>query len=117
MTRKLINGFVQLQTAVRIALVLVASVPATTFGQASALVSPEIQKDRSVTFRLERSGAHEVLVALAGLDTPLKMTQAQGVWSVTSAPPESGSYWDSYLVDGQARLDPSIPTSFPITHT
>ena len=106
MTRKLINGFVQLQTAVRIALVLVASAPAMTFGQASALVSPETHKDGSVTFRLERPGAHEVLVALAGLDTPLKMTQAQGVWSVTSAPLESGAYWYSYLVDGQGELDP-----------
>ena len=106
MSRKLLSDFVQLQTAVRIALVLVASAPATVFGQGTALVSPELHKDGSVTFRLERPGAHEVLVALAGLETPLKMTQAQGIWSATTAPLESGAYWYSYLVDGKAELDP-----------
>jgi hypothetical protein len=70
------------------------------FGQRPPLVSPELHKDSSVTFRLERAGAHEVLVALAGLETPLKMTLAQGVWSVTSAPLASGAYWYSYIVDG-----------------
>ncbi len=86
---------------------LTASVPVATFGQGTALVSPEVHKDSStVTFRLARPGAHDVLVALAGLETPLKMTQADGVWSVTSAPLTSGTYWYSYLVDGKAELDP-----------
>ena len=103
----------RLHAAVRITVVLAASAPAVIFGQALALVSPEVQKDRSVTFRLAQSGAHEVLVALAGLQTPLKMTQAQGVWSVTSAPLQSGSYWYSYVVDGKAQLDPINPDVVP----
>ncbi|MGC1463025.1 MAG: alpha/beta hydrolase-fold protein [Terracidiphilus sp.] len=106
MIRKIASDFVQLQNAIRIAAVLAASVPMAAFGQGTGLVSPELHKDGSVTFRLERSGAHEVSVALAGLETPLKMTQAQGVWSVTSAPLASGTYWYSYLVDGKAQLDP-----------
>src|SRR5260370_17447923 len=110
---KIASDFVQLRTAVRIAVVLAASMPTAMFGQRTALVSPELHKDSSVTFRLERSGAHEVLVALAGLETPLKMTQAQGVWSVTSAPLASGAYWYSYIVDRRAELDPLTSNVLP----
>jgi enterochelin esterase-like enzyme len=69
-------------------------------------VSPELHRDGSVTFRLNQPGAHEVLVALAGLETPLKMSETKGIWSVTSAPLESGTYWYSFVVDGKAELDP-----------
>jgi hypothetical protein len=93
-------------TALPIAVLVAALVPTATFGQRTTLVSPELHKDGSVTFRLERPGAHEVLVALAGLEAPLKMTQTEGVWSVTSASLASGTYWYSYLVDGKAELDP-----------
>jgi enterochelin esterase family protein len=103
MIRKMASKIVQ-HTAVRIAVVLAVSAPA--FGQGTPLVSPELHQDGSVTFRLERPGAHQVLVALAGLETPLKMTDLQGVWSVTSSPLASGVYWYSYLVDGKAELDP-----------
>lgn len=106
MIRKIPSEFVQLRTAAGIAVVLAASITMAMFGQRTPLVSPELHKDSSVTFRLERAGAHEVLVALAGLEAPLKMTQAQGVWSVTSAPLASGAYWYSYIVDGRAELDP-----------
>jgi enterochelin esterase-like enzyme len=83
-----------------------ALVPTAIFGQRTALVSPELNKDSSVTFRLERPSAHEVLVALDGLQTPLKMTNAAGIWSVTTAPLVSGAYSYSYLVDGRTELDP-----------
>lgn len=106
MIRKIPREFVPLRTAAGIAVVLAASIPMTMLGQRPPLLSPELHKDSSVTFRLERAGAHEVLVTLAGLETPLKMTQAQGVWSVTSAPLASGAYWYSYIVDGRAELDP-----------
>lgn len=106
MIRQIASDLFRSQTPARIALWLMASVPTTMFCQRATLVSPELHKDSSVTFRLERPGAHEVLVALAGLETPLKMTQAGGIWSVTSAPLESGTYWYSYLVDGRAELDP-----------
>lgn len=52
-------------------------------------------------------------MALAGLETPLKMTQSEGVWSTTSAPLASGTYWYSYIVDGRAELDPLNPDVFP----
>lgn len=86
--------------------VLMAVFVLPVVGQGAAMVSPELHRDGSVTFRLDQPGAHEVLVALAGLETPLKMSQTQGIWSVTSAPLESGTYWYSYVVDGKAELDP-----------
>jgi len=87
-------------------LLMLALLPTAMFGQRNALVSPELNKDNSVTFRLRRPGANEVLLALDGLQTPLKMTQADGIWSVTTAPLVSGTYSYSYLVDGRAELDP-----------
>lgn len=106
MTLKTLFTFFRPRMAVRIAVMLFASLPKASFCQGIALVSPELHKNGSVTFRLVQSGAHEVLVALAGLEAPLKMTLTQGVWSVTSAPLASGTYWYSYLVDGKAQLDP-----------
>jgi len=87
-------------------ILMLALLPTAMFGQRNALVSPELNKDNSVTFRLRRPGANEVLLALDGLQTPLKMTQADGIWSVTTAPLVSGTYSYSYLVDGRTELDP-----------
>jgi enterochelin esterase-like enzyme len=107
MIQNLGRYFTSAQSALWSSVVMIAvSVPTAVFAQRMPVVSPEVHKDGSVTFRLDRSGAHEVLVALAGLETPLKMTQSQGVWSITSAPLESGTYWYSYVVDGKAELDP-----------
>lgn len=107
MNRNLARYFASAQAALWLSVPLLAvSAPVAVFGQRAAVVSPEVHSNGSVTFRLERPGAHEVLVALAGLEAPLKMTQTDGVWSVTSAPLESGAYWYSYVVDGTAELDP-----------
>jgi len=78
-----------------------------------AVVSPQLNPDRSVTFRLSQPGVHQVLVSLAGLDTPLKMTETEGLWSVTTAPLESGTYWYSFVVDGKAQLDPLNADTMP----
>lgn len=92
---------------------LAVSTQTAAFGQRAAVVSPELHRDGSVTFRLDRPSAHQVLVALSGLETPLKMTQTEGVWSVTSVPLESGTYWYSYVVDGRSQLDPLNPDVMP----
>lgn len=106
MNRNLASYFASTQAALGLAFVFMAVSGQAVFGQRAAVVSPELHMDGSVTFRLDRSDAHQVLVALAGLETPLKMTQTAGVWSVTSAPLESGAYWYSFVVDGTAQLDP-----------
>ena len=95
------------------ALLTAASAASAIAAQPAAIVSPQVNPDRSVTFRLARADAHDVLVALAGLETPLKMTLSNDVWSATSAPLESGTYWYSYLVDGREELDPVNPSTMP----
>ena len=112
---KHVSDFAPFPTALPIAVLVAALVPAATFGQRTTLVSPELHKDGSVTFRLERPGAHEVLVALAGLETPLKMTQTEGVWSVTSAPLELGDVlvlvprrWQSRARPIERRCHPQL---------
>ena len=107
MHRKLAWDFVPWMNAIRLIVAAAGFVPAALFAQGSPGTSPELHSDGKVTFRLQRPGAHEVTVALAGVDTPLKMTQAQGVWSLTTDPLASGAYWYSYVVDGKAELDPS----------
>lgn len=98
--------FVSARFALWLNVVLMTTSVPPVFGQGATIVSPKLHRDGSVTFRLDQAGAHEVLVALAGLETPLKMSQTQGIWSVTSAPLESGAYWYSYVVDGKAEFDP-----------
>lgn len=87
----------------------------TVFGQAAqapprrALVSPEIQSDRRVTFRLTAPKAAEVSVTgdwEGGSNVPMQKDD-QGVWSATVGPlsPELWSY--SFSVDGVRTLDPA----------
>lgn len=75
--------FASARSALWLNLVLLAISVVPVFGQGAAIVSPELHRDGSVTFRLDQPGAHQVLVALAGLETPLKMTETEG--AATSA--------------------------------
>lgn len=104
MIRPVATHFPRLQSALQLAALLIAC--ATTAAFAQPPVSPELHNGGSVTFRVVRPSAHQVLVALAGLDKPLEMTQSNGLWSVTSAPLQPGTYWYSFVVDGAWELDP-----------
>ena len=95
-------------------------------GPGTGLVSPEINPDHSVTFRLyspkaitvsvtsdclpprviefERDGQKTVME----LDGVAEMTQDKnGVWSYTTAPLEGELYSYTFLVNGEKTLDPS----------
>lgn len=95
-------------------------------GPGTGLVSPEINPDHSVTFRLyspkaitvsvtsdclpprviefERDGQKTVME----LDGVAEMTQDKnGVWSYTTAPLEGELYSYTFLVNGEKMLDPS----------
>jgi para-nitrobenzyl esterase len=78
-----------------------------------APVSPEVQADRHVTFRLLAPKATEVLLAGGNLEEALKGPQplqkdAQGVWSITVGPLEPGLYDYGFAVDGGIRTtDPA----------
>ena len=88
------------------------------------IVSPEINSDNSVTFRVLAPNAETVLVT--GDFLPIEMVQSpmgeieapgkaemtkdeKGVWSFTSEPLESELYDYSFVVDGFTTTDPSNP--------
>jgi len=71
------------------------------------LVTPEVHPDHSVTFRFRAANAKEVKLQREGAAQSIPMQKDdQGVWSVTTPPLEPDFYGYSFLVDGQAAVDP-----------
>lgn len=93
------------------------SQPARTPSLADQVVSPEIQADRRVTFRLYAPQAREVIFrgSLGVQPVPKQaMTKdSNGIWSVTLGPlePCTGDY--QFLVDGVPVIDPRNPAIKP----
>ncbi len=78
------------------------------------IVSPEVSADQRVTFRFRAPNAKEVAVTLEGREKPLPMQKDdQGVWSVTTDPPEPDYYGYSIVADGVFLIDPSNPLMKP----
>jgi enterochelin esterase-like enzyme len=77
-------------------------------GFAPPIVSPEIQSDHRVTFRLRAPNAKEVSVSgeWGGGNKPLTKDDS-GNWSVTLGPIEPGIYGYSFTLDGFQTLDPA----------
>jgi enterochelin esterase family protein len=75
--------------------------------------SPDVARDHRVTFRLEAPQADKV--ELRGIQrTLVKLTKdTNGVWSVTVGPLAPGIYGYSFIVDGEAMLDPENPRMKP----
>jgi enterochelin esterase-like enzyme len=71
------------------------------------LVSPEVQPDRSVTFRLRAPGAQEVKLNVEGSSAVDMKKDEQGVWSFTTPPLEPDLYGYGFSEDGVPRLDPN----------
>lgn len=71
------------------------------------VVSPEIQADRSVTFRIKAPQAKEVVVRGQWAKAPLALSKGEhDVWSGTSTPIAAGVWEYSLVVDGVAMIDP-----------
>ena len=71
--------------------------------------SPEVNPDRSVTFRFVDLGAQKVSVNVEGAK-PLAMTKdAQGIWSATTAALEPDLYGYYFEADGVGLVDPNNP--------
>jgi enterochelin esterase-like enzyme len=68
-------------------------------------VSPEVNPDHTVTFRLRAPNAQKVEVVLEGAVTPMQQG-AEGLWTATSPvlAPEIYSY--HFVIDGTSFLDP-----------
>ncbi|MBO6069061.1 MAG: esterase [Bacteroidales bacterium] len=77
-------------------------------GPGSGIVSPEINPDHSVTFRLRAPKAVKVQVRGDFAARPCDMTEGEGgVWTYTTEPLEGELYSYNFVVDGQRMLDPS----------
>ena len=73
------------------------------------LVSPEVQTDGRVTFRLRAPNAKEVQVQCESLKAGTMQRDDQGVWSFTTEPLEPDFYGYSFVVDGVRTIDPGNP--------
>jgi enterochelin esterase-like enzyme len=77
------------------------------------LVSPEVQPDQKVTFRIYAPKASEVTLGgdwIAGGDRVTLTKDDKGVWSATVGPLTPDYYSYSFMVDGVKTLDPKNPT-------
>ena len=76
---------------------------------AQPVVSPDVQPDGRVIFRLKAPGANEVQLRCEGVKDPSMQKDAQGVWSFTTDPLEPDIYAYSFNVDGARLIDPANP--------
>jgi enterochelin esterase-like enzyme len=73
------------------------------------IISPDLQSDGRVTFRLRATNATTVLVRCEGVTATNMIKDDQGVWSLTSEPLEPDIYVYSFTVDGVRVIDPNNP--------
>jgi len=79
-----------------------------------AIVSPEVQPDGRVIFRLADPNALKVEVEIEGQSTPTPMQKDEhGTWSVTAGPLQPDFYGYSFVADGVNLIDPSNPLLTP----
>ena len=100
-------------TLVAVLLTAHAAVAQQAIFQPKQVVSPEINPDRSVTFRLDCPKAITVQVVGDFLESGVKYTAADlvqgedGIWTYTTEPLEPELYSYSFLVNGVRMLDPA----------
>jgi enterochelin esterase family protein len=78
------------------------------------VISPQIQPDRRVTFRLRAPKAVEVQVAGQWGNRAPMTRGTNGVWSATAGPIDPGVYEYSFTVDGLNMIDPGNPAIKPM---
>ena len=85
--------------------------------QGPTVVSPDVQSDRRVTFRILAPNAQKVELRAPGDipgigrgGTPLEFTKnAEGVWEATTNPIPAGAYRYVFVVDGVTVADSRNP--------
>ncbi|MBD2704634.1 esterase [Spirosoma sp. BT702] len=78
------------------------------------VVSPQVNADKSVTFRYLAPQAKDVKLSAQFEKTPVPMAKdAQGIWSVTTSPIKPDIYPYSFQVDGVTVMDPANVAFFP----
>src|SRR3954465_14584126 len=74
-----------------------------------SVISPEVNPDGRVTFRLKAPNAETVRLQCESLKTTNMVKDAQGVWSFTSEPMKPDYYGYTFYVDSARVIDPSNP--------
>lgn len=78
------------------------------------VVSPQVNLDKTVTFRYQSLLAKDVKLNAQFEKSPVSMTKdAQGIWSVTVGPVNPDIYPYSFQVDGVTVMDPANVAFFP----
>jgi len=78
------------------------------------IISPEVQPDGHVTFRLAAPNAAKVEVSIEGQSAPAPMQRDEhGIWSTTVGPLQPDIYGYSLVTDGVSLIDPSNPLMKP----
>ena len=98
----------KLLSLLAVACLTVAAFAQQALGPGTGLVSPEINPDHTVTFRLYAPKA--VTVQLAGDFLPRVVDLQEGpggIWTYTTQPLEGELYSYSFIVDGRRAMDPS----------
>lgn len=82
--------------------------------QAPVVVSPEVQADRRVTFRLLAPQAETVRLTggdIPGMGPGKPMTKGEnGIWEITLGPIDPGAYRYNFNVNGVTVIDPRSPS-------
>lgn len=82
-------------------------------GMEPPVKSPEVSKDRKVTFRLRAPNAKTVTVARDGAQPAPLTKDSAGVWTFTTEPLTPDIYSYNYVVDGLLIADPVNPVVRP----
>lgn len=78
------------------------------------IVSPQVNADKTITFRYLAPAAREVKLSGQFLKTALAMTKdTQGIWSITTGAVQPDIYPYSFQVDGVNVMDPANVAFFP----
>ncbi len=78
------------------------------------VVSPQVNADKTVTFRYLSPAAKEVKLNAQFEKAPLLMTKdTLGIWSITTAPVKPDIYPYSFAADGITVMDPANEYFFP----
>jgi len=76
---------------------------------AQQIISPEVQPDGRIVFRLVAPNAKNVQLHCEGIKSPAMQKDEHGVWAFTSEPLEPDIYAYSFSVDGLHIIDPVNP--------
>ena len=88
---------------------------ATPRREAQAIVSPEVNPDRTVTFRVRAPNAKGIKVSGEWAGGSIELTNdTKGLWSGTSSPLDPDIYGYSLVVDGLSIVDPANPWVKPM---